>query len=130
MVKLKKRGVVFADTPLIEGLYVVKGGSLLQIRVRGIQIVMSAVSSYEELVECGKRLVKRYKTIENLRKLLKECEYVGRVSERLVTARQSEEEQALESDLHRDWYRDVLSQPVVETEVLKSKPKRIKLKLK
>lgn len=130
MVKLKRKNVVFADTPLIEGLYVTKGGSMLQIRLKEIQVVMSAVSTFEELVRCGKLLVERYKTVENLRKKLSECEYSNKVSEQELIRRQFDETQALESELQREWYTAVTTQPVVETEVKKDRPKRVGIKLK
>lgn len=130
MVKLKRRGVVYADTPLIEGLYVTKGGSMLQIRLKEIQVVMSAVSTFEELVRCGKLLVERYKTVENLRKKLAECEYSNRVSEQELIRRQFDETQALESDLQKNWYKAVTEKPVVETEVKKDRPVRKSIKLK
>lgn len=130
MVKLKRKNVVFADTPLIEGLYVTKGGSMLQIRLKEIQVVMSAVSTFEELVSCGKLLVERYKTVENLRKKLSECEYSNKVSEQELIRRRFDETQALESELQREWYTAVITQPVTETEVKKDRPKRIGIKLK
>lgn len=130
MVKLKRKNVVFADTPLIEGLYVTKGGSMLQIRLKEIQVVMSAVSTFEELVRCGKLLVERYKTVENLRKKLSECEYSNRVPEQELIRRQFDETQALESELQKNWYKAVTEKPVVETEVKVKRPKRVTLKLK
>lgn len=130
MVKLKRREVLYADTPLVEGLYVTKGGSMLQIRLKEIQVVMSAVSTFEELVRCGKLLVERYKTVENLRRKLAESEYVNKVPEQELVRRQFDESQALESELQREWYTAVTAQPVVETEVKKDRPKRVGIKLK
>lgn len=130
MIKLKRKNVVFADTPLIEGLYVTKSGSMLQIRLKGSQVVMSAVATFDKLVECGKVLVERYRTVENLNKRLSECEYSCKVSEPTMVRRQYEESQALDSDLQREWYKAVSFQPVVETEVKVSKPKRVSIKLK
>lgn len=130
MVKLKRKNVVFADTPLIEGLYVTKGGSMLQIRLKEIQVVMSAVSTFEELVRCGKLLVERYKTVENLRKKLSESEYANKVPEQELIRRRLDETQALESKLQREWYTAVTAQSVVGTEVKKDRPKRVSIKLK
>ena len=130
MVKLKRKNVVFADTPLIEGLYVTKGGSMLQIRLKEIQVVMSAVSTFEELVRCGKLLVERYKTVENLRKKLAESEYANKVPEQELIRRQFDETQALESELQKNWYKAVTEKPAVDTEVKKDRPKRVGIKLK
>ena len=130
MVKLKRREVLYADTPLVEGLYVTKGGSMLQIRLKEIQVVMSAVSTFEELVRCGKLLVERYKTVENLRRKLAESEYVNRVPEQELIRRQFDETQALESELQKSWYKAVTEKPVVETEVKQDRPVRKSIKLK
>lgn len=130
MVKLKRRNVTFSDTPLIEGLYVTKSGSMLHIRLKELQVVISAVTTFEELVKCGKLLVERYRTVETLKKRLSECEYGSRVSEQELIRRQFDESQALESDLQESWYKAMTENPVVETEVKKSRPKRVGIKLK
>lgn len=130
MIKLKRKSVVFADTPLIEGLYVTRGGDMLQIRLKGEQTVMSSVSSFEELVKCGKLLVKRYKTVENLKRKVSECEYSGNISEQELIRRQFSENQAITSELQRKWYEAVSEEEIVETQVKTTKPKRVKLKLK
>ena len=90
---------------------------------------MTAVSSVEELVRCGKLLVSRYRTVENLRKKLAESESANKISEQELQRRVSEEEQALESDLYKSWYKAVTEIPV-ETEVKKDRPKRVGIKLK
>ena len=130
MVKLKRKNVVYADTPLIEGLYVVECGSLLQIRVKELQVVMSAVSTFEDLVECGRNLMDRYRTIESLKEKLATCEYLGKVPEHEFIRRQFHESQALESDLQKRWYKELTFVPVAEAEVKKVIPKRVGIKLK
>ena len=129
MIRLKKKNVEFADTPLIEGLYVIKDGSMLQIRIRESQVVMSAVTEFEELVRCGRLLVERYRTVERLRKKLAEGDYINKVPEGELVRRCSEEKQALVSKLQKDWYKAVTG----ESEEVKEKipkPKRIGIKLK
>ena len=127
MVRLKKKNVVFADTPLIEGLYVAKGGSMLQIRLKDSQVVMSAVDTFEDLVRCGKTLVERYRTVERLKEKMAKGEYCTRMSEHTFNKRQGEQSQALVSDLHLKWYK---AMTVVEEEVKKERPKRVGIKLK
>ena len=130
MIKLKGHNVVFADTPLLEGLYLTKRGSMFQVRLKEVQITMSAVTTFEKAVECGKFLVERYRTLEVLKKKLSEGEYSCKLSEQELIRRGFDEEQAMESDLHKRWYHLVAAKEVVETEVKISKPKKVKLKLK
>lgn len=103
MISLKKR---LQGTPLIDGLYVRLKG-LYQIRLKDTQECMSAVSTYEELVKCGKTLCERYGTVENLRKLLSRCEYSAKPSEVDFIRISAEQEKNLESELYKEWLADV-----------------------
>ena len=129
MIKLKRKNVEFADTPLVEGLYVIECGSMLQIRLKESHIVMSAVTSFEELVKCGKLLVERYRTVEYLRKKLSASLY-HKLSEQELVRRMPDEEKALSSDLYKRWYEEVTKKPVAETEVKKTKIRKVGIKLK
>lgn len=121
MIRLRKK----EGTPLIDGMYVIFKG-LYQIRLKDTQECMSAVSTVEDLVRCGKLLIKRYGTVERLRKLLSESEYSFKMSEQELVRRQYEETNAVEKDLYKEWYR-TLTAGQVETE-RKGKRKRIVLR--
>ena len=121
MIRLRKR----EGTPLIDGMYVIFQG-LYQIRLKGTQECMSAVSTVDDLVRCGRLLIKRYGTVEHLRKLLSKCEYSTKVPEQELVRRQYEETYAVEKDLYKEWY-NALSVGQVETERRGSR-KRIELR--
>ena len=121
MIRLRKK----EGTPLIDGMYVVFKG-LYQIRLKGTQECMSAVSTVDDLVRCGRLLIKRYGTVEHLRKLLSKCEYSTKVPEQELVRRQYEETYAVEADLHKEWY-NALAVGQVETE-RRAVRKRIELR--
>lgn len=121
MIRLRKK----EGTPLIDGMYVIFQG-LYQIRLKGTQECMSAVSTVDDLVRCGRLLIKRYGTVEHLRKLLSKCEYSTKVPEQELVRRQYEETRAVEVDLHKEWY-NALAVGQVETE-RKGERKRIRLR--
>lgn len=98
-ISLKKK----TGTPLIEGLYVVHKRQY-QIRLKDTQECMSAVSTFEDVVNCGKLLCERYGTVENLRRLLGQREYLQTPAEHEKIRRDSEQTQALEDDLYKKWY--------------------------
>ena len=110
MISLRKR----EGTPLIDGMYVIFQG-LYQIRLKGTQECISAVENFDQLIEVGKLLIKRYGTVEHLRKLLSKCEYSTKVPEQELVRRQFEETYAVEKDLYRKWY-GTLAVGQVETE--------------
>ena len=99
MIRLRNR----EGTPLIDGMYVTFKG-LYQIRLKGTQECISAVESFDRLVEVGKILVKRYGTVEHIRKLLSKCEYSTKVPEQELVRRQYEETNAVKKDLYKEWY--------------------------
>lgn len=101
-ISLKKK----TGTPLIEELYVVHKRQY-QIRLKDTQECMSAVSTYEDVVKCGKLLCERYGTAENLRRLLSQCEYPQTPAEHEKIRRDYEQTIALEDDLYKRWYNDV-----------------------
>ena len=121
MIRLRKK----EGTPLIDGMYVIFQG-LYQIRLKGTQECMSAVSTVDDLVRCGRLLIKRYGTVEHLRKLLSKCEYSTKVPEQELVRRQYEETYAVEADLHKEWY-NALAVGQVETE-RRGARKRIELR--
>ena len=121
MIRLRKK----EGTPLIDGMYVIFKG-LYQIRLKGTQEVMSAVESFDQLVEVGKLLIKRYDTVEHLRKLLSKCEYSTKVPEQELVRRQYEETNAVKKDLYKEWY-NALAVGQVETE-RRGTRKRIELR--
>ena len=121
MIRLRKK----EGTPLIDGMYVIFQG-LYQIRLKGTQECISAVGSFDQLIGVGKLLVKRYGTVEYLRKLLSKCEYSTKVPEHELVRRQYEETNAVEADLHKEWY-NALAVGQVETE-RKGARKRIRLR--
>ena len=120
MIRLRNK----EGTPLIDGMYVIFQG-LYQIRLKGTQECMSAVSTVDDLVRCGRLLIKRYGTVEHLRKLLSKCEY-KKVPEQELVRRQYEETRAVEKDLYKEWY-NALAVGQVETE-RKGARKRIELR--
>lgn len=121
MIRLRKK----EGTPLIDGMYVIFQG-LYQIRLKGTQEVMSAVSTVDDLIRCGRLLIKRYGTVERLRRLLSEGEYSFKLSEQELVRRQYEETNAVEKDLYKDWY-NALTTGQVETE-RKSVRKRVSIR--
>ena len=121
MIRLRKK----EGTPLIDGMYVIFQG-LYQIRLKGTQECMSAVSTVDDLVRCGRLLIKRYGTVEHLRKLLSKCEYSTKVPEQELVRRQYEETNAVKKDLYKEWY-NALAVGQVETERRGSR-KRIELR--
>ena len=121
MIRLRKK----EGTPLIDGMYVIFQG-LYQIRLKGTQECMSAVSTVDDLVRCGRLLIKRYRTVEHLRKLLSEGEYSFKMSEQELVRRQYEETNAVKKDLYKEWY-NALAVGQVETE-RRSVRKRIELR--
>ena len=121
MIRLRKK----EGTPLIDGMYVIFQG-LYQIRLKGTQECMSAVSTVDDLVRCGRLLIKRYRTVEHLRKLLSEGEYSFKMSEQELVRRQYEETNAVKKDLYKEWY-NALTTGQVETE-RKSVRKRVSIR--
>ena len=121
MISLRRK----EGTPLIDGMYVIFQG-LYQIRLKGTQECISAVESFDRLIEVGKLLVKRYGTVEHLRKLLSKCEYSTKVPDQEFVRRQYEETYAVEKDLYKEWY-NALAVGQVETE-RRSVRKRIQLR--
>ena len=121
MIRLRKK----EGTPLIDSIYVIFQG-LYQIRLKGTQECISAVGSFDQLLGAGKLLVKRYGTVEYLRKLLSKCEYSTKVPEHELVRRQYEETNAVKKDLHKEWY-NALAVGQVETE-RRSVRKRIELR--
>lgn len=121
MIRLRKKD----GTPLIDGMYVIFKG-LYQIRLKDTQECISAVGSFDQLIEMGKLLVKRYGTVEYLRKLLSKCEYTTKVPEQELVRRQYEETHAVEKDLYKEWY-NALAVGQVETE-RRSVRKRVELR--
>lgn len=122
MIRLRNK----EGTPLIDGMYVIFQG-LYQIRLKGTQECMSAVSTIDDLVRCGRLLIKRYGTVEHLRKLLSKCEYSTKVPEQELVRRQYEETNAVEKDLYKEWY-NALAVGQVETERRIGSRKRIRLR--
>ena len=122
MIRLRKK----EGTPLIDGMYVIFQG-LYQIRLKGTQECMSAVSTVDDLVRCGRLLIKRYGTVEHLRKLLSEGEYNFKMSEQELVRRQYEETNAVKKDLYKEWY-NALAVGQVETERRRGSRKRIELR--
>ena len=122
MIRLRKKD----GTPLIDGMYVTFQG-LYQIRLKGTQECISAVESFDRLIEAGKLLVKRYGTVEHLRKLLSKCEYSTKVPEHELVRRQYEETNAVRRDLYKEWY-NALAVGQVETERKRGSRKRIELR--
>lgn len=120
MISLRKRE---KGTPLIEGLYVVRQGHMYQIRVQDTQEVLSAVPTVEDLVKCGKVLIKRYQTIECLRRRLSQCEY-RKVPEQELIRREYSQKRALEGALQQEWYSALTG---IKTEVKEVNKKRKKL---
>ena len=121
MIKLRKK----EGTPLIDGMYVIFRG-LYQIRLKGTQECISAVSTVDDLVRCGRLLIKRYGTVEHLRKLLYEGEYAFKMSEQDLVRKQYEETNAVKKDLYKEWYK-ALAEGQIETE-RRGTRKRIKLR--
>ena len=121
MIKLHKKG----KTPLVDGLYVVFKG-LYQIRLKDTHECISAVESTDKLVRVGKLLIKRYGTVENLRRMLSQCEYNTKLSEQELVRRQYEEKNSVEKDLYKEWY-NALAVGQVETE-RRGARKRIELR--
>ena len=121
MIRLRKK----EGTPLIDGMYVIFQG-LYQIRLKGTQECMSAVSTVDDLIRCSKLLIKRYGTVERLRKLLCEGEYSFKMSEQELVRRQYEETNAVKKDLYKEWY-NALAVGQVETE-RRGTRKRIELR--
>ena len=122
MIRLRKK----EGTPLIDGMYVIFQG-LYQIRLKGTQECMSAVSTVDDLVRCGRLLIKPYGTVEYLRKLLSEGEYSFKMSEQELVRRQYEETNAVKKDLYKEWY-NALAVGQVETERRRGSRKRIELR--
>ena len=122
MIRLRKK----EGTPLIDGMYVIFQG-VYQIRLKGTQECISAVGSFDRLIEVGKLLVKRYGTIEYLRRLLSKCEYSTKVTEQELVRRQYEETNAVKKDLYKEWY-NALAVGQVETERRRGSRKRIELR--
>ena len=120
MIRLRKK----EGTPLADGLYVIFRG-MYQIRLRGTQECISAVSSFEELVRCGNLLIKRYRTVEQLRRVLSACEYNPKAPEPELIRRKYEEHIAVEDDLQRDWYNSL---DVGEEDIHRTIRKRVELK--
>ena len=121
MIRLRKK----EGTPLIDGMYVIFQG-LYQIRLKGTQECMSAVSTVDDLIRCGRLLIKRYGTVERLRRLLSEGEYSFKLSEQELVRRQYEETNAVKKDLYKEWY-NALAVGQVETE-RRGARKRIRLR--
>ena len=113
-------------TPLIDGMYVISKG-LYQIRLKDTQECISAVESFDRLVEVGKILIERYISVERIRKLLSKCEYSTKVPEQELVRRQYEETNAVKKDLYKEWH-NALAVGQVETERRRGSRKRIELR--
>lgn len=121
MISLRKRE---KGTPVIDGLYVIHQGHMYQIRVRDTQEVLSAVSTIEDLVRCGRNLIKKYQTIECMRRRLSQCEYSTNVPEQELIRRKYSQERALEGELQKEWYSALTGIETEVKEVCKQKRKK------
>ena len=110
---------------LINSLYVIHKG-LYQIRLKGTQEVISAVGSFSDLLSVSNLLLKKDKTIDNLKEKLSECEYAMNVPAQELVRRKYEETNAVEKDLYKNWYNTLTRSDTCERDV--KVRKRVKIK--